>query len=253
MKNCYRIPQACATDERSTMNATVKSFAPLVDFLEAVLSSNSEIALHDFSDPDHSIIDIRNAHVSGRKIGAPATDLAIKIMNGAYADRDFVAGYTTRSAGNKALRSASFIIREDGRCVGMLCINTDVSLLTRLDSVVQQIVEAYGGVPSTERPAASETPAAPVLPIPAMASGAHEVESLTDSTQDLIARNIEDLAAERGLAVDKLGQAERIDIIRALNANGMFLLKGAVASCAETMGISEPSVYRYLQKVRKEG
>lgn len=235
------------------MNATVKSFVPLVDFLEAVLGANSEIVLHDFTDPDHSIVDIRNAHVSGRTIGAPATDLAVKIMNGAYADRDFVAGYTTRSAGNKALRSASFIIREGGNCVGMMCINTDVSLLNRLDAVVQQIVTAYGGVPTSESAAGTEAPTAPVLPIHTAASGAHEVESLTDSTQDLIARNIEDLVAERGLSIDKLGQAERVDIIRTLNANGMFLLKGAVASCAETMGISEPSVYRYLQKVRKEG
>lgn len=235
------------------MNETVKSFVPLVDFLEAALSSNSEIALHDFSDPDHSIVDIRNAHVSGRKIGAPATDLAIKIMNGAYADRDFIAGYTTRSMGNKALRSASFIIREDGHCVGMLCINTDISLLSRLDSVVQQIVGAYSEVSGPEDVAAGESPAMPVLPLPSMTSGVHEVESLTDSTQDLIARNIEDLVVERGFTIERLGQAERIDIIRTLNANGMFLLKGAVASCAETMGISEPSVYRYLQKVRKEG
>lgn len=235
------------------MNETVKSFMPLVDFLEAALSSNSEIALHDFSDPDHSIVDIRNAHVSGRKIGAPATDLAIKIMNGAYADQDFIAGYTTRSAGNKALRSASFIIREEERCVGMLCINTDISLLSRLDSVVQQIVGAYSKDQGTEDASGGESPAAPVLPIPPVTSGVHEVESLTDSTQDLIARNIEDLVAEKGFTIERLGQAERVDIIRTLNANGMFLLKGAVASCAETMGISEPSVYRYLQKVRKEG
>lgn len=234
------------------MNATVKSFIPLVDFLESVLSANSEIALHDFTDPDHSIVDIRNPHVSGRKVGAPATDLAVKIMNGAYADRDFVAGYTSRSASNKPLRSASFIIRENGRCVGMMCINTDISQIMRLHFLVDQIVASYGGVPSEpEQPAAEAVPV-PVLPIHTSATGAHEVESLTDSTADLIARNIEDLAAARGLALDALGQAERIDIIRTLNANGMFLLKGAVASCAETMGISEPSVYRYLQKVRKE-
>lgn len=242
------------------MNPTVESFIPLVDFLEAVLGANNEIVLHDFSDPDHSVVDIRNGQVSGRSLGAPATDLAVKIMNGAYADRPFIAGYTTRSAGDKTLRSASFIIREEGRCVGMMCINSDVSLINRLDDVVRKIVETYGRLPADPKAGDDRAPSAgaphaegPELPaaLPSVIA-AHEVESLTDSTADLIARNIEDLVEQRGLVLAELGQAERIDIIRTLNANGMFLLKGAVASCAETMGISEPSVYRYLQKVRRE-
>ena len=50
-----------------------------------------------------------------------------------------------------------------------------------------------------------------------------------------------------------LGQSDRVDVIRHLNSNGVFMLKGAVACAATALGISEPSVYRYLQKVRKEG
>ncbi len=51
------------------MNETVRRFLPMVDFLEQILGKNSEIVLHDFSDPDHAIVDIRNGIVSGRKIG----------------------------------------------------------------------------------------------------------------------------------------------------------------------------------------
>ena len=57
----------------------------------------------------------------------------------------------------------------------------------------------------------------------------------------------------RGQDVASLGQADRVDVIRHLNGNGVFMLKGAVACAAAALGISEPSVYRYLQKVRKEG
>ena len=49
------------------MNETVRRFLPMVDFLEQILGKNSEIVLHDFSDPDHAIVDIRNGIVSGRK------------------------------------------------------------------------------------------------------------------------------------------------------------------------------------------
>ena len=33
------------------MNETVRRFLPMVDFLEQILGKNSEIVLHDFSDP----------------------------------------------------------------------------------------------------------------------------------------------------------------------------------------------------------
>ena len=90
------------------MNETVRRFLPMVDFLEQILGKNSEIVLHDFSDPDHAIVDIRNGIVSGRKVGGPATDLALKIMHDAkYRDLPFITGYEGRGAGGKTLESAT--------------------------------------------------------------------------------------------------------------------------------------------------
>lgn len=56
------------------------------------------------------------------------------------------------------------------------------------------------------------------------------------------------MLSARGLDVASLGQSDRVDVIRHLNGNGVFMLKGAVACAATALGISEPSVYRYLQK-----
>ena len=110
------------------MNETVRRFLPMVDFLEQILGKNSEIVLHDFSDPDHAIVDIRNGIVSGRKVGGPATDLALKIMHDAkYRDLPFITGYEGRGAGGKTLESATYFIRENDEIVGMLCVNTDLS------------------------------------------------------------------------------------------------------------------------------
>lgn len=233
------------------MNPTVQSYVVLVDFLEAVLGTNSEIVLHDFSDPDHSVVDIRNGAVSGRSAGAPATDFALKILNDpeTYADRAWTNSYRSLGPDGKPLRSASFFIREEGSIVGMLCVNTDMSTVRELEELASRISGAYGLVPSgasatNSKPSVTGSDTSPAAPI--------DVESLTDSTGDLIAKNVAALAAERGSTPDALTQDGRIDIIRTLNANGMFLLKGAVASVAESMGISEPSVYRYLQKVRKK-
>lgn len=219
------------------MNELVRAYIPLVDFLEQVLGTNSEIVLHDFSDPDHAIVDIRNGQVSGRIVGGPATDLALKIMNeNAYADQAYITGYETRGVGDKPLRSSTFFIRDAaGKNVGMLCINTDVSNVRQLMALAQSFAGIYDAQPG------------------AGASHAKfEVESLSGSTGELIANAIEEAAAKEGFRMGTLGQNERVELIRRLNANGMFQLKGAVAATATVLGISEPSVYRYLQRVKKE-
>ena len=212
------------------MNETVRRFLPMVDFLEQILGKNSEIVLHDFSDPDHAIVEIRNGIVS------PATDLALKIMHDPkYRDLPFITGYEGRGAGGKTLESATYFIREDNEIVGMLCVNTDLSTVRSINTMAQQLMACFDAAPTRTEPA----------PI--------EVESLSESTQELIDRSIAELLSARGLDVASLGQSDRVDVIRHLNGNGVFMLKGAVACAATALGISEPSVYRYLQKVRKEG
>ena len=207
------------------MNETVRRFLPMVDFLEQILGKNSEIVLHDFSDPDHAIVDIRNA-----------TDLALKIMHDPkYRDLPFITGYEGRGAGGKTLESATYFIRENDEIVGMLCVNTDLSTVRSINAMAQQLMACFDAAPTRTEPA----------PI--------EVESLSESTQELIDRSIAELLSARGLDVASLGQSDRVDVIRHLNGNGVFMLKGAVACAATALGISEPSVYRYLQKVRKEG
>lgn len=226
------------------MNLVVKRFVPLVSFLESILGANSEIVLHDFSDPDHSIVDIRNGHVSGRSVGGPATDLALKIVRQGREDNSpFITDYVSHSSSNRPLRSASLFIRDNaGNIVGMLCVNTDVALIEQLESVTSELSAILLKHDAPWRAQGAESPSAPAV----------EVESLSKSTQELISSNVERLAAERGLTPRHLSQSDRIDVIRELDANGLFLLKGAVADVASAMGISEPSVYRYLQKVRKQ-
>ena len=192
------------------MNETVRRFLPMVDFLEQILGKNSEIVLHDFSDPDHAIVDIRNGIVSGRKVGGPATDLALKIMHDPkYRDLPFITGYEGRGAGGKTLESATYFIRENDEIVGMLCVNTDLSTVRSINAMAQQLMACFDAAPTRTEPA----------PI--------EVESLSESTQELIDRSIAELLSARGLDVASLGQSDRVDVIRHLNGNGVFMLKGA--------------------------
>lgn len=224
------------------MNKTVESYRPMVDFLGTVLGCNNEIVLHDFTDLNHSVVDIRNGHVSGRGLGAPATDFALRVLSGEeFKGEDHTPGYLSHSVVGKPLRSASFFIKEGDEVVGMLCINTDTTLIDNLKGVVAAISEVY---PSATDELVSQATRAPE-------SGS--LEHFTSSAEDLVAKTVAEHVAATGKAVKDFTPAERIATIRGLNNDGVFLLKGAVAMTADALDISEPSVYRYLQKVKKEG
>ena len=154
-------------------------------------------------------------------------------------DRHHITEYVSHSSSMKQLRSASYLIRENGLIVGMLASTQTSAPSTssppwRINS------------PGSTRPhSAPQATTAILTPLKSRAS-----PTLPKTLSSAPSR-----ASPRRAAVfspDKLSQSDRVEIIRDLNNNGMFLLKGAVATVAEVMGVSEPSVYRYLQKVKKE-
>lgn len=61
------------------MHPELKRFIPLVKIIVQIFGKNCEAVLHDFSNPQHSIVEIENGQVTGRKIGDPITDFALSI------------------------------------------------------------------------------------------------------------------------------------------------------------------------------
>lgn len=222
------------------MNKTVESYLPFFNFLSTIVGGNTEIVLHDFSDLSHSIVALHNGHVSGRKLGAPATDFALKMLNSDIpADQEHTGIYQSHSMNGRPLRSATLFIRENGELVGMLCVNTDTSIIVKLQSLVDTIVETLPPGTDGEREETEQ--------------GHQGVigEHLTASVDDLVGKTVGEFASARGKTASELSPSERLELVKMLQEDGIFLLKGAVTVVAQFLDISEPSVYRYLQKVRR--
>ncbi len=117
----------------------------------------------------------------------------------------------------------------------MLCVNTDLSTVRSINAMAQQLMACFDAAPTRTEPA----------PI--------EVESLSESTQELIDRSIAELLSARGLDVASLGQSDRVDVIRHLNGNGVFISRAPWPALPPRWASRSPACYRYLQKVRKEG
>ena len=69
---------------------------------------------------------------------------------------------------------------------------------------------------------------------------------------DVIETLINSALEKYPVAPERLSLEERISIIQELNDNGLFLLKGGIPALAASLDVSEPTVYRYLSKIKKE-
>ena len=80
------------------------------------------------------------------------------------------------------------------------------------------------------------------------------IETLSIGGADTgVAEQVRSLLGALGKTASELDQAGRIEVIRRLEQAGTFLIKGAASEVANVLCVSVPSVYRYLQQVRRQG
>lgn len=212
----------------------LQRYIPLVAFISAICGSNYEVILHDASDQEHSVIAIHNGHLSGRKVGDPMTELARSLVReNAYRDTDFIANYEGRTRNGKQFVSSTYFIKERGELVGLICINHDVSDLVSISQHLGSLMRAFS-LPGSQ------------------AGGPGYTEELDDSISGLSATMIHNTITGSGVAPDRMTPQEKLEVIRSLDRQGVFATKGSVGHAAQELGISEPTVYRYLRRIRGE-
>lgn len=213
----------------SHINAYLKKYIPLVDFLAEVFGDDAEVVLQDVSDFNNSVVSIRNNHISGRKLGAPATNLVLKVMNGNFTDKNYVTNYRGVSAVGKVVRSSTYFIKDDKNVVvGMLCINIDIDKLVQLKNHLDGILKLPEEIfeKTTER--------------------------FSVSAEGLASDSIETILEESGISPERMSQEEKMEVVYKLDKNGVFLVKGSICKVASVLNVSNATIYRYLSKIRRE-
>lgn len=226
-------------------NTLLQQYVKLTEFLGNALGPDYEVALHDLTDKNRSIIAIANNHVSGREIGAPLTNVGLSILRDkSYETSDYRIHYYGVSINGKDLRSSTMFIKQNGRLIGMLCINFDDS---RYRSISNQLLGLCHPDMFVEdvvmSPSATEADAAREKPAPEKFRNSKEAVAV-----DAISRELERL----GVTAERLTSDERLEIIAALERDGIFLLKGAVKDVSASLHCSQASVYRYLSQIKSE-
>ncbi len=208
----------------------------LTYFLGNVLSDNYEVALLDLREGKRCITAIANGQNSGRTVGAPLTDLALKIIQqGIWKKEPYLINYSGLTKDKKPLISSTLFIKEGQELLGMLCLNVDIQVYRELCSSILKL-----GRISPDLPVKNV-----VVPVP------EHTETFTNDIGDIIMSAMPDYITENRIPADRLTQDEKISIVKQLNEKGIFLIKGAVSEAANKLNCSEATIYRYLSKIGK--
>ncbi|WP_082771982.1 transcriptional regulator [Actinoplanes sp. TFC3] len=220
-------------DETRDLRPEFAPYLRFMAFLADVLGPRAEIVLHDLSDLSRSIVAVTNGHISGRDVGGPATDLVLKVQqNRAHSNDDYLANYAAESTSGGRFRSSTYFIRDTaGEVVGMLCVNVD-------DEPLLKAWELLGTITATTT-TRQEPPSRGAI-----------AERLSVSADELTLDGINRVVQSQGVPAHRMNTDEKLQILRELDRAGVFLLKGAVSRAAETLHVSEPTLYRYLKQVR---
>lgn len=204
-------------------------FNRLLDMLEQQLGKKSEIVLHDLRNGyEHTITDIRNGEITGRKVGGTGSNLGLEVLKGTTGHGDKY-NYITKLEDGRYLRSSSLYIRDkQGEVVGCLCINTDITETLRFEQVLKEMNQCD--------------------------LNTSEDEIFVSDVNQLLEQIIKKTQENIGKSPDEMTREDKIEFVRILNDKGAFLIAKSGERVQEYLGISKYTLYSYLNlnKSQKE-
>lgn len=214
------------------MNKHIKKFISIADFLGDVLGSNTEIILHDLTNYEESIVHIINGHISDRKIGDPVTDLVLEfIASESKGNKQFISNYNSKTIEGRLLYSSTYFIRDDdNEIVGALCLNSDYHEVKKSLSFLTSLLPNYVD--------------------DKILSINNIKENLNTDPQELTLSKIDAIINEFDVVPNRMTTDEKTNVITALNDCGVFNIRGSVQEVAKKLQMSEPSIYRYIKKIK---
>lgn len=213
-----------------------RHYQNIMNYFGAILGSNYEFVLHVLKPEGGSQIGhIVNGELSGRTLNGPLTDYAKKLISEkVYLEKDFVTDYVGEGPRGKKFRSSTLFIKDaEGVLRGLLCINFDADVYRKVAKDVLKLASLSFDIQHIEMKTEQEQP----------------VERLHDNVSNIIYTVIDKEILESGA---QLSPDQKKLAISKLKECGVFDIKGTINEVADIMGMSESSVYRYLQMVSRD-
>ena len=189
-----------------------------------IFSPNLEVIIHDYRQPENSIIAIFNGHVTQRAVGGSMTEVGLKRLRGELPD--LVVNYPNETPDGRKLKSSTLAIRDDDeQLVGAICFNFDIGYF-------KQFYDFLGGFLSSNQ-------------YPFLGSKENFFpSSLNDELDTLILQ----IKTKNGWLHSNLSLKQKRELVLALYQQGVFQKKSAVTVIAKKLGLSRPTIYNILKE-----
>jgi len=217
--------------ENSKLDSRV--LTQIVNLIEQQFGSNCEVVLHDLSRPyDSTIVDIRNGHVTNRKVGDCGSNLGLEVIRGTVKDGDKFNYYTTTKDG-KILRSSSiYLLDEEKNVRYSLCVNLDITESVKFEAFLHDQNRFDLGVEQ---------------------GSPNGEEVFVNNVHELVESIMESGIAFIGKPVEKMSKKDKTRLIEFLDKKGVFLITKSGEKICEELGITKYAFYQMLEAVRKNG
>lgn len=208
------------------------AYKNLVLGLAEYLGENSEVVLHSLENLEKSVIMIAGEH-TGRKIGAPITDLALNMLKEInQTDQKPYQTYFTKNKNGKKMKSSTIAIYgENNRIIGLLCIN--LNLDCPFDDFIKDFIYPKEEINTNQM------------------KNQYLVENFSNDSENLIETIVEKISLEIKENEEITISNKNKEIIKKLYEEGIFNMKDSVIKVAEYLDISKHTVYLHLRNLNK--
>ena len=214
------------------MNKKLETYITLVDFLADFMGENTEVVLHDLTDWQHSVVAIRNGHISGRQVGAPITESSLRILRSEmHKKAPYMYNEHNKSQNGETMKSASWFIKDENETlIGMICINSDCHELIAARNILNKMIKP----PIMEKDKDEKGP-----------------DKINIDVKALVDNNLDHVGNSLSKIIRTLSKDEKVEISGKLEEMGTFTVKGTIWYLANSMGVSVPTLYRYIAAAKK--
>ena len=220
-------------DSYKKNNLELKKYIPLVKTIAEMFGKKCEVVLHDFSEPQKSIVAIENGQVTGRKVGDPITDLALSVWkeNG-YENKkiDRIINYKTKSKDGKTLKSSTVFIRNNQKkIIGCICINYDITV----HSMFYKVMDEFCTTVDLDKKKSEKG-----------------IETFTNDVNEILKNIIQEAIEKIGKPVSLMQKEDKLMVAKIADEKGAFLIKGAITQFAKEINVSRFTIYNYLEEIK---
>jgi predicted transcriptional regulator YheO len=200
--------------------------------LQKFLGENSEVVVHDYRKGyDHTIVYAFNAALSGREVGgSPKGGMITQLGKDIEPMKDSIQTFSNGPKDRFFKSFTTLIPDENGKIVGSVCVNLDVSDLFMAQKALQTFVQY---------PATQHVPPA------------NDMDALaTKNVDDILKYYMKQAESLVGKPMALMNKEEKIRALDYLDQKGVFKISKTSVLLCETFQVSKYTLYNYLEEAR---